>query len=330
MANSGGAIDPYTQIRLGCDGAQATHGAASSSYVKFNLGVDSTLNYTGVVKIKIGYCDGDTCEVEYLWQPPRRIRYSNEIVQTRDLRALNPRIFELDITPPDSAASMSIALGDEEAKILAASVPPPFADSTKDSTDTCPAWLKVQSKGNVVSYTPSESEGLGLGLGVKPRDWPRSIGACTVRVVFSPDPKKIKDSTTPVTLPVTVSFYDSEGRLLGSVEKQAVAGISIDIPADVPAGMIPPIGSGMTIDIQPNPATSSATLTLGLLHSEVVSIVVTDMQGKEVQRIINSQTIQAGSHVLALSTNELVNGSYIVTARTMDGRTTTSLLKVVK
>lgn len=328
VANSGGAIDPYTQIRLGCDGAQATHGAASGSYVKFNLGVDSTLNYTGVVKIKIGYCDGDTCEVEYLWQPPRRIRYSNEIVRTRDLRALNPRIFELDITPPDSAASMSIALGDEEAKILAASVPPPFADSTKDSTDTCPAWLKVQSKGNVVSYTPSESE--GLGLGVKPRDWPRFIGACTVRVVFSPDPKKIKDPTTPVTLPVTVSFYDSEGRLLGSVEKQAVAGISIDIPTDVPAGMIPPIGSGMTIDIQPNPATSSATLTLGLLHSEVVSIVVTDMQGKEVQRIINSQTIQAGSHVLALSTNELVNGSYIVTARTMDGRTTTSLLKVVK
>ncbi|MBK8911282.1 MAG: T9SS type A sorting domain-containing protein [Chlorobi bacterium] len=331
VANSGGAIDPYTQIRLGCDGTPATHGAASGSYVKFNLGVDYTLNYTGVVKIKIGYCDGDSCEIEYLWQPPRRIRYSDTIVQVRgDIRALNPRIFELGITPPDSAASMSIALGDEEAKILAVSAPPPDStkDSTGNSTDTCPPWLKVQSKGNVVSYTPSESE--GLGLGVKPRDWPRSIGACTVRVVFSPDPKKIKDPTTPVTLPVTVSFYDREGRLLGSVEKQAVAGISIDIPADVPAGMIPPIGSGMTIDIQPNPATSSATLTLGLLHSEVVSIVVTDMQGKEVQRIINSQTIQAGSHVLALSTNELVNGSYIVTARTMDGRTTTSVLKVVK
>lgn len=337
VANSGGAIDPYTQIRLGCNGAQATHGAASGSYVRFNLGVDNTLNYTGTVRLKIGYCDGDTCEIEYLWQPPRRTRYNDTTIRISDperIRSLHPRIFELDITPPDSAASMSVVLGDEEAKILAVSAPRPSGDSTKDSTgrstDSVPAWVKVQSEGNVVSYLPSESE--NLGLGVKPRDWPRSIPACTLRVVYSPDPSKIKDTVPPIpdTVSVSVFFYDRAGRLLGSVEKEAVAGIPIQIPTDAPAGALQPIGGGMSLDIQPNPASTSAVINLGLARSEIVSIILTDMQGQEIQRLINALPVQAGNHTLALPTDELANGSYIITARTLDGRTVTTLLKVVK
>lgn len=338
VANSGGAIDPYTQIRLGCDSAQATHGAASGSYVKFNLGVDNTLNYTGVVKLKIGYCDGDTCEIEYLWQPPRRTRYNDTTIRVRDdIRILNPRIFELRIAPPDSAVSMSVVLGDEEAQILAVSAPRPSGDSTKDSTgrstDTMPAWVKVQSEGNVASYLPSESE--NLGLGVKPRDWPRSLGACTLRVVYSPDPSKIKDTVPPIpdipdTLSVSVLFYDAAGRLLGSVEKEVVAGIKIWIPTDAPAGAIQPIGGGMSLDIQPNPTSTNSVLNLRLARSEIVSITLTDMQGKEIRGLINALPVQAGTYTLALEAEDLVNGSYIITVRTLDGRTTNTLLKVVK
>ncbi|MCC7437695.1 MAG: T9SS type A sorting domain-containing protein [Armatimonadetes bacterium] len=335
VANSGGAIDPYTQIRLGCNGAQATHGAASGSYVKFNLGVDSTLNYTGTVKLKIGYCDGDTCEVEYLWQPPRRIRDDSAIsISGPDrIRSLNPHIFELSVDPPDSAASMSVVLGDEEATILAVSAPYPAGDSTKDSsghsTDSVPAWMKVQTAGNVACYLPAESE--GLGLGPKPRNWPRSMPGCTLRLVYRPDPKKIKkDPKAPDSLSVSVRFYDADGRLIGFTDKDVVAGIKLELPSDAPAGAIQPIGGGMSLDIQPNPTSTNAVVNLGLARSEIVSITLTDMQGKEIRQLLNAQPVQAGNHTLPLPTDELANGSYIITVRTLDGRTVTTLLKVVK
>lgn len=336
VANSGGALDPYTQIRLGCNGAQATHGAASGSYVKFNLGVDNTLNYTGTVRIKIGYCDGDTCELEYLWRPSRTIRYNDTSITSsvRDhLELMNPRIFELNIDPPDSAVSMSVVMDDEEAKILAVSAPGPGGDSTKDSsghsTDTLPGWLKVESKGNVVSYLPAESG--NLGLGVKPRDWPRSLPACTLRVVYSPDPKKIKPgSDMPDSPSVSVRFYDADGRLMGFVEKDVVTGIKIDLPADAPAGALQPIGGGMSLDIKPNPTSTNAVMNLGLARSEIVSITLTDMQGKEIRPLINGLPVEAGNHTLALPTDELANGSYILTVRTVDGRTVAAILKLVK
>lgn len=336
VANSGGALDPYTQIRLGCNGAQATHGAASGSYVKFNLGVDNTLNYTGTVRIKIGYCDGDTCELEYLWRPSRTIRYNDTSITSsvRDhLELMNPRIFELNIDPPDSAVSMSVVMDDEEAKILAVSAPGPGGDSTKDSsghsTDTLPGWLKVESKGNVVSYLPAESG--NLGLGVKPRDWPRSLPACTLRVVYSPDPKKIKPgSDMPDSPSVSVRFYDADGRLMGFVEKDVVTGIKIDLPADAPAGALQPIGGGMSLDIKPNPTSTNAVMNLGLARSEIVSITLTDMQGKEIRQLLNGLPVEAGNHTLALPTDELANGSYILTVRTVDGRTVAAILKLVK
>ena len=86
----------------------------------------------------------------------------------------------------------------------------------------------------------------------------------------------------------------------------------------------------MKLDIQPNPASSNAIVSLGLLRSEVVSILMTDIHGKEVRQILHEKPVESGEYTVAVKTDDLPNGSYIVIARTTDGRTVSTQLKVLK
>ncbi|MBS1537733.1 MAG: T9SS type A sorting domain-containing protein [Bacteroidetes bacterium] len=89
-------------------------------------------------------------------------------------------------------------------------------------------------------------------------------------------------------------------------------------------------GETMLLEVYPNPASNSATINLGLQNDEVLNIVVTDLLGKEISTIVSEKALPNGNHAFVLNTEMFSNGGYLITAKTRDGRTVSTQLKVVK
>lgn len=68
------------------------------------------------------------------------------------------------------------------------------------------------------------------------------------------------------------------------------------------------------ITLYPNPVDNQVTVTCALVNAERVSIVVTDLNGKQVLVPIN-QTMDAGTHEIMINTASLSNGIYMVNVR---------------
>lgn len=80
----------------------------------------------------------------------------------------------------------------------------------------------------------------------------------------------------------------------------------------------------------PNPTDGAATIEFLLPHTEQnVELVVTDQQGKEVARLIDNTTLNAGKHVVWFNGTDLPSGTYYYTLRTQSG-TETKQLQLVK
>jgi hypothetical protein len=87
---------------------------------------------------------------------------------------------------------------------------------------------------------------------------------------------------------------------------------------------------GMLLQAYPNPATESATIRFALPNAVAnATLLVTDAKGREVARLVDGETLQAGEHVAFLKTGELASGTYFYTLRTASGTITRSM-QVVK
>jgi hypothetical protein len=68
--------------------------------------------------------------------------------------------------------------------------------------------------------------------------------------------------------------------------------------------------------ISPNPANEFAMIQFSLLHPSQVNVSVFDVNGKEIETLMNDQLQQeemsAGSHSLQLNTSEFPKGVYLV------------------
>ena len=65
------------------------------------------------------------------------------------------------------------------------------------------------------------------------------------------------------------------------------------------------------ITLYPNPVDNQVTVTCSIVNTEHVSIVVTDLNGKEVLLPVN-RTMDAGKHEIMINTTSLRNGVYMV------------------
>jgi hypothetical protein len=87
---------------------------------------------------------------------------------------------------------------------------------------------------------------------------------------------------------------------------------------------------GISLQAYPNPSTESATIRFTLPNaSGNATLLVTDAKGREVARLVDGETLQAGEHVAFLKTGELASGTYFYTLRTAMGTVTRSM-QVVK
>jgi hypothetical protein len=89
-------------------------------------------------------------------------------------------------------------------------------------------------------------------------------------------------------------------------------------------------GETILLDVYPNPVINSATINLGLQNNEVLNVVVTDLEGKEITTILSEAALQNGNHAFVLNTEMYSSGSYLITVRNREGRMVSTQLKVVK
>ncbi len=72
-------------------------------------------------------------------------------------------------------------------------------------------------------------------------------------------------------------------------------------------------GTGALMPVYPNPASNSTTIEIDLNQTEEgVSLVVVDLTGREVARLIDTPLLAAGTHAFAFQTSGLPSGTYTV------------------
>lgn len=297
----------YSRIRFDCPGmtgANQGQAIAAGSTVSFNETLDRTFGgYPFIVTFKIGYCDGDTCEYTYRWDSASSAPTDP---LTQPGTAPDIRWTAVVMTPLAQARSFSVSLREDSLTIVGATGP--AADGGGDGNDL--AGMTMQMAGNTVVYRA------------------RCIGCL-------PGPLETR---TPITLnlfhtggdgdstvPVLVRYFDAAGREIGRRE-QVLEDFALGV--DTETGRTAP-RLGVTLDVRPNPASGTATVTVALEESKVVRIVVVDMQGREVRSLVEAGMLERGVHRFELDTRTLPNGTYVVTGRTRDGRVVGTPLKVV-
>ncbi len=284
--NSGGPADAYTQIRLSCIPHVAVHGNPANNYVSFNLGVDNTTipQYSGVIKFKVGYCDGDTCEFEYIWHPPIKNDYHDA------LRTYVPsgqiKFTKLGITLPDSAVSFSVTLGDSSTTILA----------------TTPPVLEYTTNRKLFAYNTFAEANTALYL-TNNRNDSLPIVENQIYLLFDLDEKH---STTEI--PVLIRFFDKNGVEIGKAESITnIYGISGNSDSPNSINKI-----GLKTTIVPNPTSSNAKLQLNLENSEYLSIYINDINSNEIINLVENKLFGAGMNIIDLNLEQFASGTYFI------------------
>jgi len=303
--NSGGPADSYTQVRMTCNG-NATHGSAANNTVSFNLGVDNTTvpPYSGLVKLKIGFCDGDTCELEYNWQPIIKNDHSGQLRPIAQLPKVH--IFGLDLTLPDNAFSYSITLVDTTKTIIATTPPGHYGNG--DGGDI--SYFVVNAEGNTLLYKPFSPEAIA-----------GNVVSHTIHIVYSNADDKPEEE-----FPVYVRYFDSDGREVGFAQ-QLVTGTVV---SDVEDLSLRTLDNDISVSISPNPIRNKAIMTINLRNDELMSIKIIDLLGNEVAIIQSENLLIRGVHEFDINADNLANGSYFLLAKTRDGRSERLHIKIVR
>lgn len=297
---SGGPADPYTQIRLGCDTA-ATHGNAANVSLGFNLGVDNTTSpqYQGLVRVKLTYCDGDTCVNLYKWEPRRMNGKPGSVTELATPEDL--RIFTVGLRPVDSTTSVTITLSDSASTVIAAtaSSPEPRADTTN--------WFAHQAiaQGPTISYIP-------VGDKVEEIDY------CELSVVFKPG-----TVVTSGKYPITVRYFNIHG--------QEIAQTEVEVSATRVVSRVPNVtqpGPGIQIEsVSPNPGSGMLTVRCSLKKNEEFRLELLDLQGRMITLLESGQR-DTNPFEVSYDVTSLASGTYILRLTTSTD-VVTSPLRVV-
>jgi hypothetical protein len=278
--NSGGPSDPYSQIRLNCTGNANPHGPAASSGVWFVLGVEKLLHYSGVVHMKLRYCDGDSCEFDYKWESPLNMG-TGTLAEKPIPKA--PFLLNLEITVVDSTASFGLSLGDSSANIIA--ITAPSGDLTTESRNL--TGMHVTTSGNSAIYRPMLREAF------------ESNATVSVMIVYT-------TAANSDSIPVTIHYYNANGTEIGGITKTVDA--SKIISGVNPARSFLP-GELAINSVVPNPASHSLTIKYSLGKSEDVRLEVFNSLGESIG-VIAEGFASSGLHDVTYNVSSLAEGTY--------------------
>ncbi len=175
-----------------------------------------------------------------------------------------------------------------------------------EAVKTASYLVPVEDYNNPNSTTVKFKESLNPGESVKPIYITVIGGESAIDIGFTTrdeDGTVLSEGTVKPTVPLSINTDDENGATSGA---------------------------SMILDVYPNPASNSTTINLGLLNSEIVGILVTDMQGKEVATVLNERLLNNGDNVFILNTDYLNSGTYTVTAKTHNGKIVSTKLQITK
>jgi hypothetical protein len=332
IANSGTPY--YSRISMQCPGMpSAPQGVAASSTVKFNLGVDYTLNWTGSVVLTVIHCDGDTCTLTYPdWcakYPPRACAQPVPWPPKPPIGPIRPVIHTAWLM--EVQIDTLLIPGTRELHACAATVVP----ITRDREWTV-VGLSVDD-----GLTPDERES-GRYL-----SWSGEVGALNYgwgRVALSgckyPDDSLLlpplkqpwilratlaSSEPTADTPRVAVTFYDQDGNpIVADTAKAAIRVTSVPVEITAPSGG----NSSGILQVVPNPAADEVRVEYVLARPSEVTVELCDVLGK-CRVAAHLGWMPAGVNSFGISTAELPVGSYTIRLRTSDG-VLTAPLRVVR
>lgn len=307
-----GNSNQYNRVRMNCTGTANPHGAAANNWVKFNLGVDNTINYSGVILVKIGYCDGDTCFAEYQWKAKNIKNLPNSIETAIAIK--NPRLLRFKVISPDSTRSIGIKVGDSLATIQAVTAP---CSSLENDCPDIPKQFRAATKGNTAHLTfgNGECKPDPTCYCCPPEDF-------TLTVVYTPGTDKVDPK-----VPVRLSFFDKNAVEIGQAERELTSTPTSVVNNDD--------GNSSSNEIRiksisPNPSNDNSVLRFVLNESSSsVNITLVDLQGRVLSTLVNNQRMDAGEHTIPFNTLSLTNGVYLLRI-TAEGIVVTSKFTIVR
>lgn len=123
-------------------------------------------------------------------------------------------------------------------------------------------------------------------------------------------------------LDINFTTYDFDGTILSDGSVSLLTPLSVNNEDGKEQSML--------MEIYPNPATNQFNINLGLVEDEVMNITLTDINGKEMMQIVNQSKMHFGDNIISINTTNLNTGTYIITARSVSGKTITSKLQITK
>lgn len=302
----------YNRVRMNCTGTANPHGASANNWVKFNLGVDNTINYSGVILVKIGYCDGDTCFAEYQWKAKNIKNLPNSIDTAIAVR--NPRLLRFKVISPDSTRSIGMKVGDSLATIRAVTAP---CGSLDNDCPDIPKQFRAATKGNTAHLTFGAGE-----CNPDPTCYCCPPEDFTITVVFTPG----NDNTNP-KVPIKIMYFDKNAVEIGQAERELTSKPTSVVNSDN--------GNASSNDIRiksiaPNPSNENSVVRFALDESSSsVNITLVDIQGRVLSALVNNQRMDAGEHTIPFNTSSLTNGVYLLRI-TAEGIVVTSKFTIVR
>lgn len=318
---------PYSLIDMSCtSGVFAPQGPAANSTVQFNLGVDYTCNWTGMVTLTVIHCDGDTCVLSYNWCA-KRLWKECIIGDPTDVSPIFPGTPLLKI-----------------ARIMEVRIDTLMVPGNRE-LHACNATVVPVSRGwdvvgvSIEDELTQEERESGRYLGwVGGAKLTKADAAWWALVELQP----CKQDTTPIKQPwtlratlasrdlqtdtprVAITFYDVNGNPIASdTAKAAMQVTSVPVEIVQPGG-----GSSGILQIVPNPAAEEVRVEYVLARPSEITVEICDLLGK-CQLKAELGWMPSGRNSFGMSTADLPTGSYTLRLRTSDG-VLTAPLRVVR
>ncbi len=291
----------YSRISLACQtGTTAPQGSAANNQIKFNLGVDYTLGWTGNVILKVIHCDGDTCELIYNnWcaKPPKLCLTPNPIFM-------------------DTLIKPMITVGSAKFKITRNAVRYIAIELDKESSQKAQllgALAGIAEKGKVIAsaktleYSTDMEERFGKNSSVlELPDYFNELGQekdCNILVFFETDS----------VVKFDVILFDENVNPIGFdsfVASQPVSSVKLEWEDYQDFELL---------KLSPNPSKDLTSVEFFIPKEGNISLQIFDVLGTKV-KILETGWRSFGLHKTDLDTKELTSGSYIIVLTLPDGR----------
>ncbi len=295
----------YSRIEMDCgNNPNAPQGLAANNTVRFNLGVDYTLNWVGSVVLTIIHCDGDTCQVTYDPWCAKRDPQECWILDTIPLIQANIFLGNL------IGGAWTIRDVKQEVCYVVIAVDPKIREAK--AVEFLSGSLLLPQATSELLYDSTQRRVVGIRLW-KPCYYPTDSIPLTAMVKVAEGVKQV---------PLQVMLYDRNANPISDTIVNATIPVTGMEDRAWKAGR-------SELRLIPNPALEEVRLEFMLTQPGWVVLTLVDAKGAIIGRWREYYGMR-GKQYMGVSTRQLSAGSYVVQLQLPGGVILTAPLTIVR